>query len=141
MKLKVVFKIKRDQLDQVNYKTRIALKGYSQQAGIDYDLTYAPTLSNNSFFMIIEFAVIHDWETDAYDISYAYPQAEPDRQLFVEVSEDLIQLGLNTSRYNELMTNMYETKQGGRNYSLFSNKIMLDYGLTRSDVALSLPVY
>lgn len=60
MKLKVVFKIKRDQLNQVKYKTRIALKGYSQQAGIDNDLTYAPTLSNNSFFMIIEYAVIHD---------------------------------------------------------------------------------
>lgn len=132
MTLKTCFKITKDQLNREKFEVRITPRGFSQVKGRDYVETYAPTLSRESLFMIVEYAVIAGWKLEGFNISYAYLQADPDRRLFVTVSDELIGLGLSTSKYNELMTNMYGLKQGGRQYSLHSNTNMITGRFIRS---------
>lgn len=132
MTLKVCFKITKDQLNREKFKVRITPRGFSQVKGRDYGENYAPTLSRESLFMIVEYAIIAGWKIEGFDISYAYLQADPDRRLFVIVSDELVELGLSTSKLNELMTNMYGLKQGDRQYNLHSNTNMIAGGFTRS---------
>ena len=59
---KWVFTVKRDENNNITkYKTLLVARGYKQQKGIDYDITYSPTLNTDSIKLIIALAAKFKW--------------------------------------------------------------------------------
>jgi hypothetical protein len=60
---KWVYKIKRDSKINIDRsKTRLMTKGFTQREGIDYNETFLPVLSNDSFRIIMSLVTHYDLE-------------------------------------------------------------------------------
>ena len=86
IRTKWVFTIKRDSNNNIiKFKARIVAKGYSQIRGIDYELTFSPTLSIDSIKLIISLAAKFNWEIFQLDIKAAYLNAKLDKDIYVMI--------------------------------------------------------
>ena len=66
---KWVFSIKRDEHNNISkFKARLVARGFNQIHGIDYDLTYSPTLNSDSIKLIISIASKFKWTMYQLDI-------------------------------------------------------------------------
>jgi len=67
----------------INYKVRIVDRGFNQTKGIDYDLTYSPTLSIDSLKLLLSIASKFNWTAMKLDIKAVYLNVPLDKQLYV----------------------------------------------------------
>jgi hypothetical protein len=71
--IKWVFKIKRNSDGTIaRYKARLVARGLSQEHGIDYTETFAPTVKFSTIRVILELAAYHDWEVKQLDVVTAF---------------------------------------------------------------------
>jgi len=78
-----VFKYKRDTSGNViKRKVRLVAKGYTQQYGIDYKETFAPTLKQNTIRIITVIAVQKNFNIVQIDINSAYLNAPLNRNIY-----------------------------------------------------------
>ena len=62
---KWVFKLKRDADGNIaRYKARLVTRGFTQEHGIDYHETFAPTVRVISIRVVLALAAHHDWEVE-----------------------------------------------------------------------------
>ncbi|CAM9730780.1 unnamed protein product, partial [Choristocarpus tenellus] len=54
------------------YKARLVAKGFRQIEGLDYQDTFAPTLSPASLKMVLALAAEKDWELKHWDVKQAF---------------------------------------------------------------------
>ena len=130
--LKPVFAKRPEENGGFKYKFRLAVRGFAQKYGIDFDETYSPTVQFNTVKVILHLAAHYNWESYHLDVGCAYMEAPPERRLFVKVSKALQKLGFCDSDYAELGTNIYGTKQAGRVWYQYMAKKMLEFGTTRA---------
>ena len=130
--LKPVFAKRPEENGGFKYKFRLAVRGFAQKYGIDFDETYFPTVQFNTVKVILHLAAHYNWESYHLDVGCAYMEAPPERRLFVKVSKALQKLGFCDSDYAELGTNIYGTKQAGRVWYQYMAKKMLEFGTTRA---------
>ena len=67
------------------YESRLNAHGGMQRWGIDYWKTYVPVVSWIGVRLLLALAVIHELETISIDFMIAFPQADLDRDVFVEL--------------------------------------------------------
>ena len=67
------------------HKARLNAHGGMQRCGVDYWETYAPVFNWISVRLILELSIIHGLETKAIDFVLAFPQAELERDIFMEL--------------------------------------------------------
>jgi hypothetical protein len=81
------------------WKARITVDGSKQCFGIDYDETYSPvvTWATTRFFLIQ--ALLHNWHTQQLDFTLAYPQADVDRDLYMELPKGVTIPTVNAKDY------------------------------------------
>jgi Reverse transcriptase (RNA-dependent DNA polymerase) len=73
LKGKLVSKQKRDDSGKVvHYKVHYVAKGYTQQYGVDYDKTTAPTARLESFHTILHLAATLNWDLQQMDVKTAF---------------------------------------------------------------------
>jgi hypothetical protein len=67
------------------WKARLTVDGSKQRYGIHYDETYSPvvTWATTRFFLIQ--SLLLGWYTQQLDFTLAYPQADVDRPLYMEI--------------------------------------------------------
>jgi len=69
---KWVFRTKELPGGGIRYKARLAIRCFEQQAGIDYDETFAPVAKLQSLRMMLSLAAIYDWEIDQIYVVTAF---------------------------------------------------------------------
>ena len=80
------FKLKRFPDGQImKYKARLNAHGGMQRWGIDYWETYAPVVNWISVRLMLAITIIHKLETKSIDFVLAFPQAELERDVFMEL--------------------------------------------------------
>ena len=77
---KWVFKRKLKPDGGIRYKARVVARGFSQRFGIDFEETYAPTLSYKTFRVLCALAVSRGFYIHQLDIKTAFLYADIDRE-------------------------------------------------------------
>ena len=115
IKTKWVFNVKRDSNNQISkFKARLVAKGFSQVRGIDYELTFSPTLSIDSLKLIIALAAKYRWKIFQLDIKAAYLNAKLDKNIYVTISQGDKNYGKGFWKLNKAL---YGLKQSGRQWN------------------------
>jgi len=85
--IKVRWVFNRDSNNNISkFKARIVAKGYSQVKGINFDLTFSPTLGIDSIKLILVLAAKFKWSVFQLDIKAAYLNANLDKDIYVAIS-------------------------------------------------------
>jgi Reverse transcriptase (RNA-dependent DNA polymerase) len=101
--------------DVVKWKARLNVDGSKQQAGIDYDQTYAPVTSWVSVRLILILAVLQGWMTKQLDFVQAYPQAPVEQDLYIDVQKGCNIGREDTSKWAlQVLKSIYGQKQAGK---------------------------
>jgi len=116
---KWIYTIKRDGNGNIKkYKARIVARGFSQTKGINYNLTYSPTLSIDSLKLLISIAAKFKWDIMQLDIKAAYLNAPLEEEIYVSIPPGDKNFGHG---YWLLKKALYGLKQSGRQwYTHFS---------------------
>ena len=126
IRTKWVFTIKRDSNNNIiKFKARIVAKGYSQIRGIDYELTFSPTLSIDSIKLIISLAARFNWEIFQLDIKAAYLNAKLDKDIYVIIPQGDKNYGKGYWKLNKAL---YGLKQSGRRWNETITNFLINNG-------------
>ena len=126
---KWVFTVKRDENNNITkYKARLVARGYKQQKGIDYDITYSPTLNTDSIKLIIALAAKFKWNIQQLDIKAAYLNANIDKTLYIQIPKGDKNFKKGFWRLNRAL---YGLKQAGRQWFLTISKFLRENGYTQ----------
>ncbi len=129
IRTKWVFSVKRDSNNNIiKFKARLVAKGFSQIKGIDYELTFSPTLSIDSLKLIIAIAAKLHWEIIQLDIKAAYLNADLDKEIYTEIP-------LGDKNYKKgfwrLNKALYGLKQSGRQWNETITKFLISIGFVQ----------
>ena len=83
---KWIYKRKINPDGSTRYKARLAIKGYEQKEGIDYDETYTPVSKMATFRLILALAAQYGWDVDHMDVVTAFLNPKIDRDnIYMEI--------------------------------------------------------
>jgi hypothetical protein len=81
---KWVFKIKRNSNGTIaKYKTRLVACGFTQEHGIEYTQTFAPTVKFSTIRVIFALATYNDWEVEQLDVVTTFLSAELKEKVYI----------------------------------------------------------
>ena len=113
---------------------RLNLHGGKQEHGINYWETYAATLAWPTIRFLLTQSLIMGWHTRQIDFTLAYPQADAECQLFMEIPKGFNVSGGNHNHCLKILKNIYGQRQAGRIWSLHLKKGLQACGFTQSQV-------
>ncbi|KAI0993875.1 hypothetical protein K3495_g14309, partial [Podosphaera aphanis] len=111
------------------YKARLVARGFSQQFGIDYTETFAPTARMDTFRLFFAMVAKFNLECHHYDIKNAFTESTLQEDIFLAPPE-----GVNVSEGKVLkaMRSLYGLKQAGRDWNLLLKGFLVSIGLEKS---------
>jgi hypothetical protein len=102
------------------WKGRLNIGGHRMKEGIDYDLTYSPTVSWPAICLALHMVLLHGWHAKQIDYVLAYPQAPAARPMFMEIPKGCDLPGHNPKDWVLQVTqNIYGGKDSGRVWYLY----------------------
>ena len=127
---KWVFDHKRDENGKIiRYKARLVAKGFLQQAGIDFNDTFAPVLRNKSLKVMLALVTIFDLELVQMDVVTAFLNADIKEQLFMKQPQGYHKGGTNI--VCRLLKSVYGTRQASHNWNELVNEFLISIGFKR----------
>jgi hypothetical protein len=111
------FKRKRriDTREVHKYKARLNIHGGMQKHGVYYWETYSPVVNWFSIQLCLILALPFTWKTRQIDFVLAFPQADVECDLFMQLPRGLIFPGFHRSTHClKLKENLYGSRQAGR---------------------------
>lgn len=97
------------------YKARLVARGFSQQPGIDYKETFAPTMRIDSLRMLCAIIALEDLEAHQIDVNSAFTEAKLREQIYMKPPEGL---NIEKGMVLELQQSLYGLKQAAREWYL-----------------------
>ena len=83
---KWVYTVKRDAFENIiKYKARLVARGFTQKKGIDYELTYSPTLNIDCLKLLLSLVSKFKWNIMQLDIKAAHLNAPLDKNIYVNM--------------------------------------------------------
>jgi hypothetical protein len=111
---KWVFNTKRDSNNNIyKYKARLVARGFKQKWGIDYELTYSPTLNIDGLKLIFAISAALKWNIFQLDIKAAYLNAPLDKDIYTTIPKGDTRFGRGYWKLNKAL---YGLKQSGRQW-------------------------
>ena len=111
------FKRKRriDTREVYKYKARLNIHGGRQKHGVNYWETYSPVVNWFSIRLCLIMTLIFGWKTRQIDFVLAFPQADVECDLFMQLPRGLTFEGVHRSTHClKLIKNLYGQRQAGR---------------------------
>jgi hypothetical protein len=97
------------------WKGRLNIGGHRMKEGLDYDLTYSPTVTWPAIRLALNMVLLHGWHAKQIDYVLAYPQAPAARPMFMEIPKGCDIPGHNSKDWVFNVTrNIYGGKDSGR---------------------------
>lgn len=120
---KWVFNIKKDENNNISkFKAPLVARGFKQQKGEDYDLTYSPTLNTDSIKLLIALAAKFKWKIYQLDIKAAYLNANLDKPIYMNIPQGDKNYQKGFWRLNKTL---YGLKQSGRQWFLTISQFLI----------------
>lgn len=115
------------------YKARFVAKGYSQEAGIDYNVAevYSPTLKIDSLRVLLSTSAVYDLELSQLDVKTAFLYGDLDEELYIEQPEGFRAAG-SEHLVCRLKKPLYGLIQSARKWNEKFDSFIAKFGLTRS---------
>lgn len=114
------------------FKARLVIRGFMQQAGIDYDSTYAPTTSMTSLRVLLAVAVYHGWAIWNIDFVTAFLNGLVEEDIYMEYAEGLEEidpsLPPSKNAVLKLIKALYGLKQSPRIWWKVINYFLITLG-------------
>ena len=125
-----VFKYKRDSNGNIiKRKARLVAKGYTQQYGIDFKETFAPTLKQDTIRIITAIAVQHNFNIEQIDINSAYLNADLKEDIYMKSPEGHHSFN---KCFWKLKKALYGLKQAGKEWNEKLNNELLKLNFRRA---------
>ncbi|CAL9021467.1 unnamed protein product [Prunus brigantina] len=129
---KWVFKTKRNSKGQVDrYKARLVAKGYTQQEGIDYNETYSPVSTKDSFRVIMALVAHFDLHLHQMDVKTAFLNGNLEEDIYMKQPEGFIQ-EKGENLVCKLCKSIYGLKQASRQWYIKFDEVVKQYGFTEN---------
>eukprot|EP00833_Pecoramyces_ruminatium_P005698 jgi/Orpsp1_1/1179730/evm.model.c7180000070562.1 len=129
---KWVFTVKRNSKNEIIiYKARLVARGFHQIYGIDYDITYSPTIDITCIRFILCIATKLKWNTYQLDIQAADLNATLDKKIYISIPKGDKNYGKGFWLLNK---SLYGLKQSGRNWNQTISNFLIDKGFIQSSV-------
>lgn len=137
---KLVLRKKINDKGEIRFKARAVAKGYTQQHGIDYNETFAPTLKYKSLRTLLALAASNDYEIQHMDVKTAFLNATIREELYMEVPPGL--QGQTQGMVCKLLKALYGTKQAPHewNAELDGTLVAIGFKATGSDPCIYVKV-
>ena len=124
-----IFKYKKDALGNIyKRKARLVARGFTQQQGIDYNETFAPTLKQDSLRIITAIAVQMDFKIIQIDVKAAYLNAPLNEEIYLEAPEGHIG---HKKYFWKLNKALYGLKQSANVWNQQLNKVLISLNFKR----------
>ncbi len=114
------------------WKARLNVHGGKQTHGVDYWETYAAALKWSSIRFFLTQALINGWHTRQLDFVLAYPQADVECDLYLEIPQGFEFEGSRKTHCLKLIKNLYGSKAAGRVWQQHLFKGLADIGFVQS---------
>jgi hypothetical protein len=85
-----VFALKRNTEKSISrFKARFVVQGFTQQLGVDFFETFAPTASLSLLRTLFALVELNQWEVNSFDVSTAYLHSPVDEEIYVRPPVEL----------------------------------------------------
>ncbi|ANB11578.1 gag-pol fusion protein [Sugiyamaella lignohabitans] len=108
------------------FKARLVAKGFTQTEGVDYYLTYSPTLNTENLKIILAYATIQEMRICQLDIKTAFLHGTIDTNVYISLPES------QSKTIAKLNKSIYGLKQSARNWYLTLREQILNLGFEYS---------
>ena len=117
------------------WKARLNAHGGQQEHGINFWETYSPVVNWFSIRLFLVISIIRGWETRQIDFVLAFPQADVECDIYMEIPQGFNLHGAKKKFCLQLKKNIYGTKQAGQvwNKHLHKGLTKLGYQASRID--------
>ena len=116
------------------WKARLNIHGGKQEHGVNYWETYAATLSWPPICFLLTMLIINKWRTRQIDFTLAYPQADIECDLYMDIPRGFDVEGGRANYCLKLIKNIYGQKQAGRTWSQHLKRGLIKIGFVQSAV-------
>ena len=120
------------------YKARLNLHGGKQEYGVNYWETYAPVIAWTTIRLFLILTIMNGWASRQIDFVLAYPQADIETTMFMEIPRGYKFKGSRLTHCLELVKNLYGQKQAGRVWNQYLHDGLIARGFRQSTVDMSL---
>lgn len=112
------------------YKARLVARGFTQQYGVDYTETFAPTVRMATLRAFFAIVACEDLECRQYDIKNAFTESKLTEELWMKVPQGLQSVKNGAALH--LLRSLYGLKQSARDWNLLMKSELLNWGFAQS---------
>ena len=116
------------------WKARLNAHGGKQVQGVNYWETYAPVVHWASIRLHLILALINKHHTRQIDFVLAYPQADAECEIYIEIPQGFTHEGQRKTHALRLLKNIYGTRQAGRVWNKHLHAGLMERGYHQSTV-------
>ena len=133
---KWVFKLKRNPDGSIaRYKARLVARGFTQEHGVDYQETFAPTVKVAAIRIILALAAHFDWDVEQMDVVTAFLEADIAEDIYMRQPEGYRQVDQHGEELVcKVLKSIYGLKQAPRNWNKTVSAWLVEYGFKQSTV-------
>lgn len=125
-----VYRIKRNsEGEQVSYKARLVVRGFSQREGIDYNETFSPVARFDTIRALLSIAANENLNLAQFDVKTAFLNGVIDEEIYMQQPEGLDD---GTNRVCKLQKSLYRLKQSPRCWNKRFKDVLLSFSLSES---------
>ena len=132
---KWIFKLKHNLDGSIaRHKCRLVARGYTQIKDIDFDNTFAPTLSKDALRILLSMAARNQWTILQCDVKTAFLYGNIDKELYLEQPEGFDQISTPRKDYVcKLNKALYGLKQAPRLWNKTFHTVITSLGLQQAE--------
>ena len=131
---KWVYKTKRDHKGKIEkFKARLVAKGFTQREGVDYEATFSPVSSKDSFRVIMALVAHFDMELHQMDVKIAFLNGDLNEEVYMMQPEGFVANDSGTL-VCRLKKSIYGLKQASRQWYLKFHSVVASYGFVENKV-------
>jgi hypothetical protein len=120
------------------WKARLNLHGGKQEYGLNYWETYSPVVTWATVRLILVLVLLNRWATRQVDFVLAYPQADIEVPLYMEIPRGFQSEGSRKKNCLLLEKNIYGQRQAGRVWNQYLHEGLVARGFKQSQIDMCL---
>ena len=130
---KWVYKTKCDSKGKIErFKARLVAKGFTQKEGIDYNETFSPVSTKDSFRVVMALVAHFDMELHQMDVKTAFLNGDLDETIYMAQPEGFAIKGKEHMGCR-LKKSIYGLKQASRQWNLKFDEVIKKFGFVEND--------